>query len=239
MFVKELPESLAASRGMMRRNINTVRRSEIGAEKRSRTLIVLLGAALELFGREEGRLTRIEDVCAKAKVSRGTFYNYFTGMDPLIRALSKHISEDFDLAVHASSDALPTYAERTCAAIRNYLGRAVENPQWGWAMVNTSLGRPMYGEDIFRRVRETLQGGIANGEFTLESADVGRDLLLGTGLAATLTLLQGAAPKDYLRNVTYRILLALGVKPTLAAELVRRPLPALPPLPSRTQQGRS
>ncbi len=217
----------------MRRNINAVRRSEIGAEKRSRTLVVLLNAALELFGREEGRLTRIEDVCARAKVSRGTFYNYFSGMDALIKAVSKHITEDFDAAVHAAFELLPTYAERTCVAVRNYLRRAVEDPQWGWAMVNTSLGRPMYGEDIFLRVRETLQGGIDSGEFTLESADVGRDLLLGTGLAATLTLLQGSAPKDYPRSVTYRILLALGVKPALANELVRRPLPPLPALPGR------
>lgn len=216
-----------------RRRINPVRRSEIGAEKRSRTLVVLIGAALELFGREEGRLTRIEDVCAKAKVSRGTFYNYFTGMDALTRALSKHISEDFDGAVHAAFETLPTFAERTCFAIRNYLRRAVEDPQWGWAMVNTSLGRPMYGEDIFQRVRETLQGGIDNGEFSLESADVGRDVLLGTGLAATLTLLQGRAPDSYCETVAYRILLAVGVQQAVAAELVQRPLPALPPLPTR------
>src|SRR4051794_24671514 len=137
----------AASRGEARRRINPVRRSQIGAEKRSRTLVVLIGAALELFGREEGRLTRIEDVCAKAKVSRGTFYNYFTGMDALIKALSNHISEDFDGAVHAAFERLPTYAEQTCFAVRNYLRRAIEDPQWGWAMVNTSLGRPMYGED--------------------------------------------------------------------------------------------
>jgi hypothetical protein len=95
-------------------------------------------------------------------------------------------------------------------------------------MVNTSLGRPMYGEDIFRRVRETIQGGIDSGEFTLESADVGRDLLLGTGLAATLTLLQGRAPDNYPQAVTYRILLALGVTPAVATELVQRPLTALP-----------
>ncbi len=212
----------------MRRNINSIRRSEIGAEKRSRTLVVLLGAALELFGREDGRLTRIEDVCATAHVSRGTFYNYFPGMDALIRALSNHISEDFDSAVHAAFDTLPTFAERTCLAIRNYLRRAVEDPQWGWAMVNTSLGRPMYGEEIFRRVRETIQGGIDSGEFTLESADVGRDLLLGTGLAATLTLLQGRAPEHYAQAVAYRILLALGVAPAIAADLVNRPLTALP-----------
>jgi hypothetical protein len=91
----------------------------------------------------------------------------------------------------------------------------------------------MYGEDIFRRVRETLQGGIDSGEFSLESADVGRDLLLGTGLAATMTLLQGRAPDNYAQTVAYRILLAIGVQPRVAAELVRRPLPALPPLPAR------
>ncbi|MGH8247774.1 MAG: TetR family transcriptional regulator, partial [Gammaproteobacteria bacterium] len=60
------------------RRINR-RRAEIGAERRLRTRTAMLDAALDLLGHSHGRTTRIEDVCAKARIARGTFYNYFTG----------------------------------------------------------------------------------------------------------------------------------------------------------------
>jgi len=49
------------------RRVDRARRAEIGAERRLRTRVALLDAALELFGQEHGRATRIEDVCARAR----------------------------------------------------------------------------------------------------------------------------------------------------------------------------
>jgi AcrR family transcriptional regulator len=223
-----------------RRNIDPTRRAEIGAERRSRTRTDLLLAALELFGQAHGRNTRIEDVCARAEVSRGTFYNYFPGLEALLEALSEELTREFDAAVHAAFETLDGPVARTCAAMRYYLHAAVQDARWGWAVINSSVGRTLYSETITVHVRDSIQAGIDSGDFTLDSADVGRDILLGTGISATITLLQGGAPADYPEKVARQVLLSFGASHAVANALTNRPLNVLPRLAtdSRYFRGR-
>lgn len=212
----------------MARRVDLTRRAEIGAEKRNRTRVTLLGAARELFGDEAGRGTRIEDVCEKASIARGTFYNYFTSIDALQTALFEHLSQDFDDAVHSVFAQFESASERTSAAIRYYLGRSVRDPHWGWGMVNTGMGTGLIANDVTGRVLETIQEGIDTGEFTISLAVAGRDMVLGSGLAAAITLLKGAAPHGYIEMIAARLLMALGVSEEHAKEVSHAPLPPLP-----------
>jgi AcrR family transcriptional regulator len=216
------------SRRRAGRRIDHVRRAEIGAERRSRTRAALLNAALELFGHAHGRATRIEDVCARARVARGTFYNHFTGIESLLEALSDELTRDFDDAVHAAFEAMESPVERTCAAIRYYLHGAIQDPRWGWAMVNSSVRTILFGERVARRAQATIQEGIDSGAFSIESAVIGRDILLGAGLSGTLSLLAGGTPANYPEKVARQLLLSLGAPKALAVSLTRKPLRDLP-----------
>ena len=218
-----------------RRRIDRARRAEIGAAKRARTRTELLVTALELFGRPHGRNTRIEDLCARAGIARGTFYNYFTGLEAVLEALSDALTRDFDSAVHASFAALGTATGRTAAAIRYYLHAPLVDPRWGWAVVNSSVGHWLYGKDIAQHVDASIQEGIDSREFTIESAAVGKDILLGTGISATITLLGGRAPEDYPEQVARQVLLGLGCAPTIAARVTGRPMRELPMLAMNTR----
>jgi AcrR family transcriptional regulator len=217
------------------RRINRRRRAEIGAERRSRTRAAILDAALELLGHSHGRATRIEDVCAKARIARGTFYNYFTGMEELLGSLSDALTRDFDAAVHIAFASMSSPVERTCAAIRYYLHGAVQDRRWGWAMVNSSVGTTLYGEEISNRVKATIQEGMDSGDFSLQSADVGRDIVLGTGIAASISSLKGGTAPDYPERVAYHLLIALGTRAESARLLTSRPLAELPQLSTRSR----
>src|SRR5687768_4543826 len=212
----------------MNRKIDLARRAEIGAEKRLRTRAALLTVARELFGHEGGKSTRIEEICEGAAVARGTFYNYFPGIDAVQEALFEDLSRDFDDAVHLVFPELESATERTAAAVRYYIGRARYDPRWGWGMVNTGMGTGLLTNEIAERVEATIQEGMDSGEFNIGLAVAGRDLVLGTGLAATITLLKGTAPADYPELTAARLLMALGVDEAKAAAIVRRPLPDLP-----------
>ncbi len=126
-------------------NIDLARRAEIAAQKRSRTRASILLAAFRLIGEEHGYFQRVEDFCTAAGISRGTFYNYFSGVDVLHEELANELSRDFDMAVHGVMQALDSATARTAAAVRYYMRAAMENPRWGWAMVHTSLGRDVFG----------------------------------------------------------------------------------------------
>jgi len=222
------PASRPRSKPPAGRRIDHVRRAEIGAERRSRTRATLLNAALELFGHAHGRATRIEDVCAHAQVARGTFYNHFTGIEALLEALSDELIRDFDDAVHAAFATMESPIERTCAAIRYYLHGAIQDPRWGWAMVNSSVRTILFGERVAQRAQATIQEGIDSGDFSIESAIVGRDILLGAGLSGTLSLLHGGTPAHYPEKVARQLLLSLGASEAVAVSLTRRPLRELP-----------
>src|SRR5688500_11342531 len=210
------------------RRIDNVRRAEIGAERRSRTRAALLNAALELFGQAHGRATRIEDVCARARVARGTFHNHFTAIEALLERVSDELTRHCADAVRAAFEAMDSPVDRTCAAIRYYLHGAIQHPRWGWGMVNSGVRTILFGERVARRAQATIQEGIDSGDFSIESAVVGRDILLGAGLSGTLSLLTGAMPADYPEKVARQLLLSLGTPKTLAVSLTRKPLRDLP-----------
>lgn len=210
-----------------RLKIDQVRRAEIGAEKRLRTHAQLIDVASNLFGQEGGRTTRIEDVCERATVARGTFYNYFPSMDALQSAIFEHLSDQFDAAVHLAFERLDGPGEQTAAAIRYYLHHAFEDRRWGWGMVNTGMGIGLLPAVVSERVLVTIQEGIDQGEFNITSAEAGRDILLGSGLAAAVTLLKGGVTEAYIAVVTRSVLQALGCSNERASELSAIPLPRL------------
>ena len=210
------------------RHIDAKRRAAIGAERRAKTRMDLLASALDLFGKPHGRNTRIEDVCARAGISRGTFYNYFSGIEPLLDALSGALTHDFDLAVHAAMEQLAGPLEQTSAAVRYYLHASRADPRWGWAVVNSSVGRTLYGERITRHVTRSIQEGMDCGDFLLDHATIGRDIVLGTGIAASVTLLNGKAPAGYPEKVARQVLLGLGASARRATGVTARPIRKLP-----------
>ncbi len=210
--------------------VNLVRRAEIGVERRRRTRAGMLRAGFHLIGQEHGRFQRIEDICAEASVSRGTFYNYFSGLEDFYGALSFELSSDFEVAVEKQMQRLTTVSARTGAAIRYHLHAARQNPHWGWAMLHTSIDKEIFGPEAAKRVKTTIQEGIDSGEFHVANAEAGKSLLLGASLGATLDILYRRARKDYPEDVAFSILTGLGVTKSRAGAIVRSALPELEPI---------
>lgn len=213
--------------------IDGERRAQIGLEKRARTRKAVLEAAFELLGRERGLATRIEEVLTVTGLSRATFYNYFPSMDELLDALQFELNHDFNTSVLAIVAKMPTSAERAGAAIRYYLGRAKSDPKWAWAMVNISAGGMIFGAETYRQAQLTIEEGIASGEFELTGPLSGRDILLGSTLAAMVTQLRNNPPVTYPASVARHVLRGLGVPKNRVEEIISRPLPdPMAPFPS-------
>jgi AcrR family transcriptional regulator len=64
-------------------------RTSRGHKKRELTRHQLIAAGIAVLA-EKGEALTISDVVARAEVSNGTFYNYFTDRDELIDALAEH-----------------------------------------------------------------------------------------------------------------------------------------------------
>lgn len=203
------------------------RRAQIGQEQRARTRAAILDATFHVIGHEHGRLARIEQIVQVAKIARPTFYTYFSSMEELFNALSYELSHDFNTAVHAYYKTLGSPAEQTSAAVRYNLNKALADHKWAWSMINMSFGGPIFGAENFAAATATVKAGIETGHFTITDVRVGRDLVLGTVLAAMKTIVAGTRVKSYPEAVTLQVLIGLGVSTAKANKLVAMPLPDL------------
>gem|GEM_PF-336049 len=210
------------------RTANPERRAQIGAARRAKSRNTLLTAAFECYGRETGRIVRIEDVCKVAGVARGTFYNHFDDLEQLRYHLLEEMTGEFDRAVHHMFGALDGPAEQTAVAIRYYLHAAEKNPAWGWAMIHSSAPGHTFGETVWHNSLVTIRRGLDERLFRISTAEIGRDILMGAVAAAMVSITRGGTPARYPEEISEHILMAFGMRPEVARELSNRPLPALP-----------
>jgi AcrR family transcriptional regulator len=193
--------------------------------KRERTRKKILDAAFELIGNEQGLTVRIEEICAAADVSRGTFYNYFTSLEQLFEVLAVELSHELNRALVLTWDETRSHAEGGNAAIQHYLNYARRDPAWAWAMVHLSAFGPTFGAESWDACYRSIAKGIEAGEFDLPNATVGRDLMTGAVMASVRTMLRSGSSRSQPRIVAYHVLRALGVPDSRAKEIADSPLP--------------
>jgi AcrR family transcriptional regulator len=197
----------------------------VGEDRRTKTRAAILRAAFQMLGRPEGRSSRIEEICEAAGVSRATFYNYFNSVEELFKATAFHISHDFNDAVRAVIIRVPGGAIRLAFALRYQMQKTREDPAWGWAMVNLSAGGPIFGEEAYTYATEAIEEGMLTEQFAVASVEVGLDIVMGTTLAAMITLLRSEQGEDYPEVIVKHIYRALGVSETLTQRCVTAILP--------------
>ena len=206
---------------------------EVDAEaltgKRRQTRRRLLESTFKLIGNERGMQVRIEEICADAKVSRATFYNYFTSLEELFASLTFELSHDFNSALIATLQTMTSRSEGVNAAVQHYLKNARRDPAWGWAMVHLSAHGPLFGAENYQACGMTIAAGMKAGEFDIPNMQLGRDLLMGTLLASMITLLRegGSGPRSQSRHVAQHVLRALGVSETRARNISESALPEI------------
>jgi AcrR family transcriptional regulator len=193
--------------------------------KRERTRKTMLDAAFGLIGNDRGLTVRIEEICAAAQISRGTFYNYFTSLEELFEALAIELSHDLNRALVSTFDETQSHAEGANAAIQHYLNYARRDPAWAWAMVHLSAFGPSFGAEAWDACYRSIAKGIEANEFDVPNATVGRDLMTGTVLATVRTMLRSGSSRSQPRIVAYHVLRALGVPDARAKEISDSPLP--------------
>ncbi|MBO9580483.1 MAG: TetR/AcrR family transcriptional regulator [Sphingobium sp.] len=192
-----------------------------------RTRAKIVAAAFDVFGDEAGLYARMEDVAERAALTRATLYNHFGSMAELREALAFEVTHDFLNAVTKTISTMADARDRSACAVRFYLRRAQSDRRWAWSMINLSATGFIFGAETFRQAEETIREGIGEGVFPIPSAELGRDLLLGTTLAAMGSVVRGAAAENYPELVAGYILFGLGVPMEQARHCAHQALPRM------------
>jgi AcrR family transcriptional regulator len=204
------------------------RRASIGLEKRERTRRSLIEAAYRVFARKEADAVTIDDIIAEAAVARGTFYNYFQTREDVLKAVAASLSDEMNQKIWVQYATIDDPAERMAIAIRQFLHQSIRDSTWGWVIVRIGLVAAPLSETIERGVMTDLQAGIRLKRFQVENEKAAIDLILGTGLMAMRSILEGHTEPDYPEHITKLILKTLGIGDAHAHAIAFKPLKSLP-----------
>jgi AcrR family transcriptional regulator len=173
---------------------------------------MLIEAAYRVFARKEAEAVTIDEIIAEAAVARGTFYNYFQTREEVLTAVAAALSDRMNHGIWAQSEAITDPAVRMAIAMRQFLHQARRDSTWGWMIVRTGLVAAPLSDTIKTGVTTDLMAGIRLGRFQVECEQVAIDMVLGTGLMAMRTILNGQSEADYPEQVVWLILKSLGVE---------------------------
>lgn len=197
------------------------------SQRRERTRQRIFEVTFRLIGHEHGLSVRIEEICAAASISRGTFYNYFSSMDELFQTLAVELTHDFNESVIESCARISGVAERTSAIVQHYLRRAQRDAEWAWAMVHLSAAGPIFGAESHRACYRTISQGLEDGEFRVANAQCGRDIIMGSVFAAMRSILSGDGGRVRPQAVAHCLLRGLGLDDAHAKHIADTPVPPI------------
>ena len=203
---------------------NANHRTRVGADRREKMRKRLIESALLVFARVGVDGTVIDEVISTAKVSRGTFYNYFRTNEELLTAVAEEVGnqmlEVVDPVVREHTDP----AVRVACGVRLTLMMARRYPQL--AAFLGRVGPPAVGSHSLATeyLPRDLSAGMATGRFSQIHPRLAFDLVSGPILAAFHTLLTQPMPDTYPQQMAQAVLQSLGVAKTTARKLASLPL---------------
>jgi AcrR family transcriptional regulator len=206
-----------------------------GTGKRGRTLDALLAALQSLLLERGAGAFSISDICERAGVAQGTFYNYAGSIDELIEALAALLSASLaalgSSAPSVKADPIAAFVFKT----RQTLGISVHAPEYGRLIFDSGLPVDRLLAHLRKDLEADIRLGVAAGVFKTTNPALSASMIAGCMLGVGLDLHRKTLPKSVIESATAEMLAMLGIARTLVqrAAALRIRFEAPPALPLR------
>jgi AcrR family transcriptional regulator len=186
-------------------------RTKVAEKKRLLMRTKLIDATTRVFAEHTGPTPVIDDVIREAKVSRGTFYNYFDSLDEVLAAIGQEFSNQMTTDILPVYDVLTEPWQRAAVGFRVFLVRALLDRKWA-GFVTRPDAWPHHTL-VAKYMAADLENGKRAGQFDFDNVDVATDFLMGASVQAIGALRQGVEDANAYMNASTRMALAsLGCK---------------------------
>jgi len=200
-------------------------RVRVATERRERMRARLVNAALLVFAQEGMSSNFIEKVVQAAKVSRGTFYNYFSSSEALLEAVSTIVSRELIRQVDVFLMTQPDPAMRIASGVRLCLQAGLRAPQVA-AFISRGGHIALQDNEVLKSsLSRDLSAGIATGQFVGVDLPLAYDLVVGPVMAMYHRCSVETVAETQAVKLTTAILMSLGVSKATARKLSSLPLP--------------
>ena len=200
--------------------VNEDHRIRVARVRRERTLARLLQAVMECYADHvlSGPPT-VEEVIARADVSRATFYKYFNSVD---EAIEQRASELVDEMVESLKGLIAIRMRPVLlftVSVHLFLLRSVLDPTWAAFVARSDLLRA--DGHLLTGMTEHLSAAQSDGDLAFSEPDAARTLAVGTMREAIRSIARTVPPsRRFVEAVTMMVLVGLGSSSETADWLV-------------------
>lgn len=184
-------------------------RIDVAEKKRLLMRTRLLDATMRAYGNSEGAPPVIDDVLREAKVSRGTFYNYFDSLEEVLLVIGQDLSNQMTTEILPVYDVLKEPWQRFPVGFRLFLMRAMLDRKWAGFVTRTTA----WAEDslVSQFMSRDIAAGVAAGQFFVDDVQVAADFLKGASAHGIQALRTGMEnPLGYIDCSVRMALASLG-----------------------------
>lgn len=195
-------------------------RVRVAKVRRERMVARLLQAVMECYaGHVPSGPPTVEEVIARADVSRATFYKYFNSVDEAIEQRASELVEEMVESLKDLVERQMKPVSLFTVSVHLFLLRSVLDPTWAAFVARSDLLRP--NGVLFKGMTLHLSTALAEGELSFPDADAARVLAIGTMRETIRWIAQTSQPRrDFVDEITTMILHALGLPREEARALV-------------------
>lgn len=188
-------------------------RVDVAEKKRANMKSKLLEATMNVYNNvTPGTTPVIEDIILEAKVSRGTFYNYFNSLEEVIQEIGQNLSDQMTTEILPVYNILNEPWQRFSVGFRLWLIRAKLDP--AWAAFATRFDYAPHHTLVAELMAADIKSGVKLKQFSCGNIDAATDFLLGATSGGVIAVGQGIKNYDaYINNIVKMALLSLSYDP--------------------------
>ena len=199
---------------------------KVSSSKRQATRQLLLYAARDLVLETGHDRISIEEITDRAKVSKGTFYNYFGTKQDVFAAVAQALKARLAADLVKTTDPIKDPAMKVAVTLKFYLYQSLDNQDWREFTRFTGLTELYLEQDTEERV-EDLQWGIKAGRFKGDNVYLTDSLISGMYRHVLSEIDQGPLARDACDYAIRSILQMLGLPEIVAKALTQTRLPPI------------
>ena len=199
---------------------------KVPSGKRQATRQVLLDAVRDLvFEKGHDRIS-IQEITKRARVSIGTYYNYFDTKQDVFMAVAQDLQDLIAIDLESTRESINDPAMKVAITLKYYFYHSLDNQDWRDFTRFTGLTELPLEQAIDARI-EDIQRGVKGGRFKVDNVHFTESLIRGMFRHVVSAIDKGHVGRNATDYAIRSILQMLGLPEIVAKALTQTALPPM------------